>query len=42
MIDRGPYSKGYAWDLTKKAAKKVGFLEVGSDKIEATVTPAAP
>jgi rare lipoprotein A (peptidoglycan hydrolase) len=42
VIDRGPYNKGYAWDLTKKAAKKVGFLEVGSDKIQATVTPAAP
>jgi rare lipoprotein A len=42
VIDRGPYTKGYAWDLTKKAAKKIGFLEVGSDKIQATVTPAAP
>jgi rare lipoprotein A len=40
VIDRGPYRKGYAWDLTKKAAKKVGFLAVGSGRIEATVTPA--
>ena len=40
VIDRGPYNKGYAWDLTKKAAKKVGFLEVGAAKIQATVTPA--
>jgi rare lipoprotein A (peptidoglycan hydrolase) len=40
VIDRGPYHKGYAWDLTKKAAKLVGFLEVGSGKIKATVTPA--
>lgn len=40
VIDRGPYRKGYAWDLTKKAAKKVGFLEVGSGRIKATVTPA--
>ena len=40
VIDRGPYRKGYAWDLTKKAAKRVGFLEVGSGKIKATVTPA--
>jgi rare lipoprotein A (peptidoglycan hydrolase) len=39
VIDRGPYRKGYAWDLTKKAAKRVGFLEVGSGKIKATVTP---
>ncbi len=40
VIDRGPYRKGYAWDLTKKAAKKVGFLAVGSGRIKATVTPA--
>jgi rare lipoprotein A (peptidoglycan hydrolase) len=40
VIDRGPYRKGYAWDLTKKAAKRVGFLRVGSGKIKATVTPA--
>ena len=40
MIDRGPYRKGFAWDLTKKTAKQVGFLEVGADKIQATVTPA--
>lgn len=40
VIDRGPYRKGYAWDLTKKAAKKIGFLEVGAGKIQATVTPA--
>lgn len=39
VIDRGPYHKGYAWDLTKKAAKKIGFLEVGAGKIQATVTP---
>ena len=42
VIDRGPFNKGYAWDLTKKAARRVGFLEVGSGKIQATVTPAAP
>ena len=29
VIDRGPYNKGYAWDLTKKTAKRVGFLAVG-------------
>ena len=40
VIDRGPYRKGYAWDLTKKAAKKVGFLQVGTGRIKATVTPA--
>jgi rare lipoprotein A len=41
VIDRGPYKKGYAWDLTKKAAKRVGFLAVGSGPIQATVTPPA-
>ncbi len=41
VIDRGPYKKGYAWDLTKKTAKKVGFLAVGAGKIQATVTPPA-
>ena len=39
VIDRGPFRKGYAWDLTKKTAKRVGFLEVGSGPIQATVTP---
>ncbi len=40
VIDRGPYRKGYAWDLTKKTAKRLGFLAVGSGPITATVTPA--
>jgi rare lipoprotein A len=39
VIDRGPFRKGYAWDLTKKTAKRVGFLAVGSGPIQATVTP---
>jgi rare lipoprotein A (peptidoglycan hydrolase) len=39
VIDRGPYTKGYAWDLTKKTAKRIGFLAVGSGPIQATVTP---
>ena len=33
VIDRGPFSKGYAWDLTKKTAKRIGFLAVGSGPI---------
>jgi rare lipoprotein A len=41
VIDRGPYKKGYAWDLTKKTAKRIGFLAVGSGPIQATVTPPA-
>jgi rare lipoprotein A (peptidoglycan hydrolase) len=40
VIDRGPFHKGYTWDLTKKTAKRVGFLAVGSGPITATVTPA--
>jgi rare lipoprotein A (peptidoglycan hydrolase) len=39
VIDRGPFRKGYAWDLTKKTAKRVGFLDVGAGPIAATVTP---
>ena len=41
VIDRGPFHKGYAWDLTKKVAKRLGFLSVGAGPIEATVTPPA-
>jgi rare lipoprotein A (peptidoglycan hydrolase) len=41
VIDRGPFHRGYAWDLTKKTAKRVGFLAVGSGPIQATVTPPA-
>jgi rare lipoprotein A (peptidoglycan hydrolase) len=39
VIDRGPYHKGYAWDLTKKAAKRLGFLSVGAARVDATITP---
>ena len=39
VIDRGPYHKGYAWDLTKKTAKRLGFLSVGSGTVTATVSP---
>jgi rare lipoprotein A len=39
VIDRGPFHKGYAWDLTKKAAKRLGFLAVGADAVDATITP---
>ncbi|MGZ5310649.1 MAG: septal ring lytic transglycosylase RlpA family protein [Solirubrobacterales bacterium] len=42
VIDRGPFHKGYAWDLTKKTAKRLGFLTVGSGPIAATVTPVTP
>jgi rare lipoprotein A (peptidoglycan hydrolase) len=39
VIDRGPFRKGYKWDLTKATAKAIGFLEVGSGPLQATVTP---
>jgi rare lipoprotein A (peptidoglycan hydrolase) len=26
VIDRGPYNGGYRWDLTRRLAKKLGFL----------------
>ena len=41
VIDRGPFRKGYKWDLTKQTAKAIGFLEAGSGYLEATVTPTA-
>jgi rare lipoprotein A (peptidoglycan hydrolase) len=40
VIDRGPFRKGYAWDLTKKTAKRLGFITKGSGTVTATVTPA--
>ena len=42
VIDRGPFRKGYAWDLTKKVAKRLGFLAVGAGPVTATVTLPAP
>ena len=41
VIDRGPYTKGFTWDLTKKTAKQVGFLDEGSGPITAVVAPPA-
>ena len=41
VVDRGPFRKGYAWDLTKKTAKRLGFLSVGSGPVTAPVTPPA-
>lgn len=38
VIDRGPYRRGYAWDLTKRLAKRLGFLPVGTGPIQATIT----
>jgi rare lipoprotein A (peptidoglycan hydrolase) len=41
VIDRGPFRKGYAWDLTKRTAKLLGFIKAGSGPVTATVTPPA-
>ncbi len=38
VIDRGPFRRGYAWDLTKRLAKRLGFLPVGSGPIRASIT----
>src|SRR4029077_10718734 len=41
VIDRGPFHKGYAGDLTRKAAKRLGFLTVGAGSVDATITPSS-
>ena len=41
VIDRGPFRKGYAFDLTKTVAKQLGFLTVGAGLVQATITPPA-
>jgi rare lipoprotein A len=30
VIDRGPYRKGYSWDLTTETAKRLGFEGIGT------------
>jgi rare lipoprotein A (peptidoglycan hydrolase) len=37
VIDRGPYNGDYKWDLTKKTAKRLGFLGVGAGRIKVAV-----
>ena len=37
VIDRGPYNGDYKWDLTKKTAKRLGFLATGSGRLKAAV-----
>ena len=37
VIDRGPYSGGYQWDLTKRLAKKLGFLYSSQGRLRAAV-----
>ena len=37
VIDRGPFNAGYSWDLTKKLAKRLGFIEVGAGSLRVAV-----
>jgi rare lipoprotein A (peptidoglycan hydrolase) len=37
VVDRGPYRRGYAWDLTRRTAKRLGTLYAGGAKVRAAV-----
>ena len=37
VIDRGPYNGDYKWDLTKKLAKRLGFLATGAGTVKVAV-----
>lgn len=37
VIDRGPYRRGFSWDLTKRTAQQLGFLSVGVGRVKAAV-----
>lgn len=37
VIDRGPYRKGYQWDLTSMLAKRLGALRAGTVRIKTGV-----
>ncbi len=39
VIDRGPYRRGYALDLTRKLAKQLDLLAVGRAKVKMAVVP---
>ena len=41
VIDRGPFRKGYKWDLTRQTANAIGFVEAGAGLLQATVTPSS-
>jgi rare lipoprotein A (peptidoglycan hydrolase) len=38
VIDRGPYSRGNAWDLTQAAARALQFEKSGSDRLRFAVS----
>lgn len=37
VIDRGPYVRGYKWDLTKRLARRLDFIEKGSGWVRARI-----
>ena len=37
VIDRGPSNGDYKWDLTRKLAKRLGFLSTGAGRLKAAV-----
>ena len=37
VIDRGPYNGDYKWDLTKRLAKRLGFINTGAGALRAAV-----
>jgi rare lipoprotein A (peptidoglycan hydrolase) len=37
VIDRGPYNRDYKWDLTRKTAKRLGFVGSTSGRLKAAV-----
>jgi len=37
VIDRGPYNAGYQWDLTRKLAKRLGFIDAGAGSLRVAV-----
>lgn len=39
VIDRGPFRKGYRWDLTSKLAHQLGVREAGTATVKAGVAP---
>jgi hypothetical protein len=41
VVDRGPFGRGIAWDLTTAAADRLGFTETGRGTVGALVVPRA-
>ena len=39
VIDRGPFRKGYRWDLTKRLAKRLGVIRKGTAVLKVGVAP---